>query len=508
MLLSRARVERFLVEAVIVRDDQHPVAIGEGELSHGLGRLGEHAPASRKPLRGVQVLAVVDDGHLEAERSGGRGSRPRDVARTEDEEPLGSLDWLHEHLHPAPAAHTEVAPEIADEDVRSPIRDALRERVDHGLLDRSAADRADRASVGEEHEPRAGLLGRRAGCADHGRERASRPALEQLDQRVGDILHQEKRTLRRAMAQRSVTSFDVSPAEDGWRLDRAVHVHLGSPTTSRADARGLIERGAVRVNGQRVDRSSARVRAGDRVEIAGEGGARGPTRTARHATVELEASAIVYEDDWMIVVDKPAGLPSHGTRDASRDHLVAAVTRLVATRDGRAPSTLRAAHRLDADTSGLLVLGKTAEATRALSEAFASRNVEKVYAAVVHSRGQALPDAWSVEDHLAWSKRDERMRRVRSGGDYARTDFVVRERGATLALVEARPRTGRTHQIRVHLEGSGAPIAGDRIYGTRDGASRLLLHATRLELAHPITGAPLVVEIAPPPELAHALGPP
>ena len=299
------------------------------------------------------------------------------------------------------------------------------------------------------------------------------------------------------MAQRSVITFEVSAKDEGSRLDRAVQSQLAThadPPPSRTDARGVIERGEVRVNGRRLDRSSARLRAGDRVEISFDAAALRGASAERRATVDLGLAAIVYEDEAMIVIDKPAGLPSHATRDPSRDHLIAAVSRLLTERDGRPPSALRAVHRLDADTSGLVVLGKVPAATRALSAAFAGRDVEKVYVALADARGTELPDAWTVDDHLAWSKRDQRMHRVRSGGDRATTHFTVLRRMPDRALVEARPVTGRTHQIRAHLAASGAPIAGDRSYGRAETAPRLMLHATRIELAHPITGEPLVLE--------------
>lgn len=307
------------------------------------------------------------------------------------------------------------------------------------------------------------------------------------------------------MAQGTRFSFEIGRAEPGERLDRAVHrqlaAHLPGPV-SRAAARALIEGGTVRLNGKRCDRSSARVEPGDRVTVEID-----PTLLPAAPTrVTLTKAAIAYEDDDLIAIDKPSGLPSHATRDPRRDHLLAAVARLLETRDGSAPPEMRLVHRLDAETSGVVLVGKTLTATRALSEAFRAGTVEKVYEAVVHAP-TSLPDHWSVERYLAWSRRDRCMRAVRSGGDPSRTDFRRIAQRGDRARVEARPRTGRTHQIRVHLAGGGTPILGDRIYGAHNEfhGTRLLLHSKRIELLHPRTGTPLQIETALPSELLDAL---
>lgn len=205
---------------------------------------------------------------------------------------------------------------------------------------------------------------------------------------------------------------------------------------------------------------------------------------------------IIFEDKWIIVVDKPSGLPSQGTRDPARDHLVAAVERYLRLTDPKARAALH--HRLDVETSGVIVLGKHKDANKGLTDAFRERLAQKTYLAVVVGE---FPEEAAVTNHLA-SKRDgkrNRMVPVRAGGDFAETKFKLRRFEGGLSVVEAYPKTGRMHQIRVHLAGLGFPIVGDSFYGgvTRwDGArvARMMLHAWRLELPHPVTGDRLVLD--------------
>lgn len=225
----------------------------------------------------------------------------------------------------------------------------------------------------------------------------------------------------------------------------------------------------------------------------------GPRARGSVAPMELDAGSLLYEDDWLVAVAKPAGIPVHATLDPHRDHLEAALGRWLVARDG-AVGYLTLQHRLDVDTSGVVVLARRPEANLALARAFADRTVRKTYLALT-ARPDVLPqDAWTVRNHLASKKNQQPpVAAVRSGGDPAHTDFVLRQAAPSALLVEARPRTGRRHQIRVHLADAGMPILGDGDYGIRDAradsrrAPRLMLHAWRLELAHPGTGAPWAV---------------
>ncbi len=191
---------------------------------------------------------------------------------------------------------------------------------------------------------------------------------------------------------------------------------------------------------------------------------------------DIEVS-ILYEDDDLLVVDKPPGLVVNDT-DTDRGRSLLDVLR------ERRPQAI---HRLDRDTSGVLALALNAAAAKELSRGFAERTVTKVYDAVVSGR----PRAGREEARIGRDPRRPRARRARADGKSAETTFEILACGPALAWVEARPRTGRTHQIRVHLSHRGTPIFGDLLYGGVDRirsegrvlvAPRVALHARRLEL--------------------------
>ncbi len=214
---------------------------------------------------------------------------------------------------------------------------------------------------------------------------------------------------------------------------------------------------------------------------------------------ELPDAALLHLDADLAIVDKPPGLPSHGTVDPQRDHLVAAATRLLRRLDHG--GELHIAHRLDRDTSGIVVFARHAAAAAALGAALAAHEaVDKRYLAVCRLE-RAVPDRWDHTDHLR-ARKDGVVVAVRSGGQRASSRFRVWDRRGGFALVEARPLTGRRHQLRVHLSDAGAPIVGDDTYGEpalgAGLAPRLLLHAFRITLPHPSTGEPLHVQQMPP----------
>jgi len=217
--------------------------------------------------------------------------------------------------------------------------------------------------------------------------------------------------------------------------------------------------------------------------------------------VELTARRILHEDSELLGVDKPPGLVAHATVDPRRDHLVAAVSRYLRARDGEV-GHLAQIHRLDRDTSGVVLFSRVPALDGVLGAAFAERRVEKVYLAVVRERPDApFPDGTTELDaYLAPRKGPGgRTLAVRSGGKPARTRVRALERAEGRVLIEARPLTGRTHQIRVHLAELGFPILGDELYGGQErDTKRLLLHALRLELPHPTRGERVCVEAPPP----------
>lgn len=197
------------------------------------------------------------------------------------------------------------------------------------------------------------------------------------------------------------------------------------------------------------------------------------------------ALAVLFEDDWLIAADKPSGLPTHETADAARPSLTALVERHVGRR-------VFVHHRLDAGTSGVVLFAKAAEANASMAKSFAEREVDKTYIALVQRPPIEWPKAMSIDSPIAILKNG--TARVESGGLPALTQVRVLAAGRDRCLVEARPVSGRKHQIRVHLASAGAPIIGDARYGSGSvDASRLMLHAERLAIDHPVTGKPLVI---------------
>lgn len=278
--------------------------------------------------------------------------------------------------------------------------------------------------------------------------------------------------------------FTVGPADAGMRLDQLIAAHTG---LSRRQAREALKLGGVQVQRQRVRVASKVIREGNEVKVAFD--------ADLPPLPEVEVP-VVYEDPWILAVDKPAGLPTQGTWASDQHDLLALLRR---QRPGQ-PLFLH--HRLDLGTSGLLVLGKAKEANAGLTAQFEGRELAKTYLARVSA---PLVGPVTVEAPIG-RLRHAIPGRFASVGDLmepreARTDFRPATAGETAGLVPgayvvARPHTGRTHQIRVHLSLLGLPILGDTLYGGPE-AEGLWLHAWRLELKHPVTGAPLVLEAPP-----------
>jgi tRNA pseudouridine32 synthase/23S rRNA pseudouridine746 synthase len=205
--------------------------------------------------------------------------------------------------------------------------------------------------------------------------------------------------------------------------------------------------------------------------------------------------SILYEDDAVIAVDKPAGMPSAPTRQAASGSALDTLRTHLRSRDGR-PAALWVVHRLDSDTSGVLVFARTREAAALLSQAFAAQHVEKTYLARV--AGTVVDDAGTIDLPL---RAAERGAVVADDGKAAQTEWQVAERAASTTLLSVRPRTGRLHQIRVHLKAIGHPVIGDRRYGGPP-APRLMLHAARVRLPHPTRGVIVDIEAPEPPALS------
>jgi 23S rRNA pseudouridine1911/1915/1917 synthase len=267
---------------------------------------------------------------------------------------------------------------------------------------------------------------------------------------------------------------------------------------SRATAQRLIEAGAVTVDGRRRGKNH-RLARGEVVKLRREQPA-----LAAHGGVELN---LVYEDDHLLVVDKPAGLLIHPAPGRRGPTLAEALSARAA--GGDEPERAGIVHRLDRDTSGLLVVARSPQAHTALQRMLRKREITREYLALVS--GQPDADSGTIDAALG----RDRLRRtvVSTRTDRARTavtHFRVVERLPRTALLEVRLETGRTHQIRAHLAAIGHPVCGDPRYGglacgRRLGLERQFLHAERLMFSHPITGELEVCESKPPVDLRRAL---
>jgi 23S rRNA pseudouridine1911/1915/1917 synthase len=275
------------------------------------------------------------------------------------------------------------------------------------------------------------------------------------------------------------------------RLDRFLAEH--APELSRSAAGRLIKEGAVSVNG-RPARASSRVSAGDVVEYATP-----PPAAAGPLTAEPIPLEVVYADADLVVINKPAGMVVHPAPGHHGGTLVHALLGLggtwSATGGAARPGIV---HRLDKGTSGLIVAARNDGSHRALSAQLADRTLSRAYLAIV--KGTVRTQAGRLEGPIGRHPRERKRMAVVSGGRPARTGYEVvgRRRGHTLLRCDLE--TGRTHQIRVHLAALGHPVAGDSDYGGRvaGGPRRPMLHAWRLRLRHPSTGAEMSFEAAPP----------
>jgi 23S rRNA pseudouridine1911/1915/1917 synthase len=273
-------------------------------------------------------------------------------------------------------------------------------------------------------------------------------------------------------------------AEPG-RLDAVVARLTG---VSRADVQRAIDDGLVRVDGQRKPRSF-RLRGGERIE----------SEVPEEPTIPAEGPPVPvrFRDDDLAVIAKPAGLLTHPTARRRTGTMVNRLRGmglpLAATGGSLRPGIV---HRLDVGTSGLMIVALSDEAHRALSAMFRRHEVDRRYLALV--RGGVAHDSFDVEAPLG--RRGARITVHAGEGRHAETAFEVEERYPGATLLEARPRTGRTHQIRVHLSAVGHPILGDRVYGGggdpagRLGLTRPFLHSWRLAFDHPVTGLRIRLE--------------
>jgi 23S rRNA pseudouridine1911/1915/1917 synthase len=290
------------------------------------------------------------------------------------------------------------------------------------------------------------------------------------------------------------------------RLDQFLAIAL-APERSRSQIGRMIKAGLITVNGAAA-RASSVIHPGDRVEIApSRPPFPGEPKSAPSNFGELE---VLFSDTELLVVNKPAGItvhPSQGHQDSTlADMLMARFPELAVMAEPDGLTRAGIVHRLDKETSGVMVVARTPFARMALSQQFKDRSVSKVYLALV--QGVVVHDRFIVDRALGRHPTERKRMSIRSHKPRAaRTEFLVLHRFATKAnaetLLRVRPQTGRTHQIRVHLAASGHPCIGDALYGGKScpewGRSGQALHALALTIMHPRTGQRIEF-IAPPSE--------
>jgi 23S rRNA pseudouridine1911/1915/1917 synthase len=287
-------------------------------------------------------------------------------------------------------------------------------------------------------------------------------------------------------------SIRVSPDDEGTRLDQLLAGAVGS----RAQAQSLIETARVHVDGRRRPKRHL-VKAGETIEV----------EEALPAVENGPSSApfqIGYQDQHLLVVDKPAGVVVHPGRGNRTGTLAQALQGIGA--GGQESWRAGIVHRLDRDTSGLLVVAKTEETHRALKALLSARKLRREYLALVE--GQLEARTGTIDAPIGRDRRDRLLISIDTDSPReARTHFEIVQMFDEVTLLRVTLETGRTHQIRVHMAAIGHPVLGAAQYGGRRafGLARQLLHAARLAFPHPVTGAREDVGSSLPPDLAGAL---
>lgn len=310
-----------------------------------------------------------------------------------------------------------------------------------------------------------------------------------------------------------MTTYTIFP-ESKIRLDELLRQNLPKLTgleLSNSKIRRLIMAGCIRVNGREVRIPSYTVFVKSNVEAFIDKEKVLYEKQADDISFEVTEESVLYEDEYLIFINKPAKFPTEKTIVTDRDNLHDAVVRYLWKKNPslRNPPYVGIMHRLDKDTSGVILFTKTREVNKAIFDMFDSsklelnetseknyRPVQKTYIAVVKDSVK-IKESFTVKNFLGritsksagckWGEVPESC-----GGLIAVTEFKVIKRDAGRCYLECHPITGRTHQIRIHLAGLGTPISGDTLYNG-DKAERLFLHAKSLELTHPITGKKISV---------------
>lgn len=287
----------------------------------------------------------------------------------------------------------------------------------------------------------------------------------------------------------------------GWRIDRALARLI--PEFSRSYLQQLMAEGAVQMHGTPVRKPAARIHVGEQLQIELR-----PTQQAMAFVAQPMALDVVFEDAHLLVIHKPAGLVVH----PAAGHWSGTLLNGLLAHHAAAATLPRAGivHRLDKDTSGLMLVGKSRAAVDALVRAIAAREVQREYLALAHGAWKGAEEQ-GVDQPIGRDSHNRlRMAVLRpdaTGGKPAQTTFRLLDGNPCFCWVACKLHTGRTHQIRVHMAWLGHPLVGDVLYGGKPvlGMQRQALHATRLRLSHPVSGESLAFQSPPPADCMAAL---
>jgi 23S rRNA pseudouridine1911/1915/1917 synthase len=309
----------------------------------------------------------------------------------------------------------------------------------------------------------------------------------------------------------TIKEFIVSPAQSNARIDMFLSSVL--PDVSRRKIRQILDVGGCYVNNKRMHIASRQVKSGDKVRV--EFNLEALSKTRQKAFI-LRDEDILHDEKNLIAINKPPGLPSQATRDQDVMHAEVCLRRWLKSSD-RAKGSVILLHRLDKETSGILLFATSNEVSAWVTDQFRDKRIKKTYWAICF--GLPTEPNFKVECYLsAIDKKTGKVSPVRSGGKQSRTEFVTRYKCEELniSLIECYPETGRSHQIRVHLSMAGFPILGDKKYG--DGSGRGLrkdvleiatfhhmLHARAIEVPMDTEQMPVKITAEPPPEFLRLL---